>query len=46
MRVNILENAEIGDGSIIGASSLVKGKIPNNCVVAGTPARMIRTDVS
>ncbi len=46
MRVNILGNAEIGDGSIIGASSLAKGKIPNNCIAAGTPAKVVRTDVA
>lgn len=46
MGTNILGNAEIGDGSIIGASSLAKGKIPNNCIAAGTPAKVIRTDVA
>lgn len=46
MRATILYNTEIGDGSIIGAGSLVKGKIPNNCIAAGVPARVVRRDVA
>lgn len=44
-RAFILYNTEIADGSIIGVGSLVKGKIPNNCIVAGVPARVIRKDI-
>lgn len=42
----ILYDTRIGDGSIIGAMSLVKSKIPNNCIAAGIPARVIREDVA
>lgn len=42
----ILYNTDICDGSIIGAGSLVKGKIPNNCIAAGTPAKVIRKNVA
>ena len=42
----ILYNTEIGDGSIIGAMSLVKGKIPNNCIAAGNPAKVIKRNVA
>ena len=28
------------------AMSLVKAKIPNNCIAAGNPARVIRTDIA
>lgn len=45
-RAIILYYTEIGDGSIIGADALVKGKIPNNCIAAGVPARVIRRDVA
>lgn len=38
----ILFKSEICDGSIIGAGSLVKGKIPNNCIAAGIPAQVIK----
>ncbi len=37
----ILMNTEIGDNVIVGAGSVVHGKIPSNCVVAGSPARII-----
>ena len=45
-RSMILYNTEIGNGSIVGAYSLVKSKFPNNCIAAGIPARDIRHDVS
>lgn len=32
----------IGDGSIIGLNSIVKGKFPNNCIVEGSPAKIVR----
>lgn len=39
----ILMGTNIGNNVIIGAGSVVKGKIPNNVVVAGNPARVICT---
>lgn len=39
----ILMGSEIGNNVIIGAGSIVKGKIPDNVVVAGNPARIICT---
>lgn len=36
----------IGMGSIIGARSFVKGVVPPRVVAAGTPARVLRHDVS
>lgn len=37
----ILMNTEIGDNVIVGAGSVVHGKIPSNCVIAGSPAKVI-----
>lgn len=37
----ILPNVTIGDNVIIGANSVVVKDVPDNCVVAGNPARMI-----
>ena len=34
------------DSSIVGAGSLVKGRFTNNVVIAGTPAKVIRTNVT
>ena len=41
MHSTILKGVTIGDNVIIGAGSLVNKDIPNNCVVAGSPARVI-----
>ncbi len=46
MNVVILYNARIEDGSIIGSMSLVKGKIPNNCIAVGIPARVSRKNIA
>ncbi|ENV70840.1 acyltransferase [Acinetobacter towneri] len=37
--------ANVGQGSVIGAFSFVKGKFPNNCIIAGTPAKIIRKNI-
>lgn len=39
----ILMGTHIGDNVIIGAGSVVSGNVPSNCVIAGNPARVIRT---
>lgn len=33
----------LGDNVIVGANSTVKGVFPNNCVIAGSPARILFT---
>jgi acetyltransferase-like isoleucine patch superfamily enzyme len=42
----VLGGADIGDGSVIGAHSIVTGRIPNNVVATGAPARVRRRDVA
>lgn len=41
--VVIIGNIQIGNNVIIGAGSVVTHDIPDNCVVAGNPAKIIKT---
>lgn len=45
-RAVVLGDSKIGKGSIIGACSLVKGIIPNNCIAVGIPAKVKRKNVA
>lgn len=38
----ILPGADIGDGCIIQAGSVVKGKCKSNCIYAGNPAEIVK----
>lgn len=39
----ILKGSSIGDNTIIGAGSIVAGRIPPNVIAAGVPARVLRS---
>lgn len=41
-RATILDGVTIGKGAVIGAHSLVTEDVPDNAIVAGTPAKIIR----
>jgi probable biosynthetic protein (TIGR04098 family) len=41
----IMPGVEIGDGSIVGAGSVVYTDVPSNSVVAGNPARIVEQGV-
>lgn len=38
----LLAGTILGDNCIVGANSLVKGHYPNGCVLAGSPARIVK----
>lgn len=41
----ILPGVKIGSEVIIGSGSIVTKDIPNNCIVAGNPAKIIKTGI-
>lgn len=43
LNVIILKDTVIGDNSVIAAGSVVKGKFPNNVLIQGNPAKIIRS---
>ncbi|PYP02091.1 MAG: hypothetical protein DMD27_16165 [Gemmatimonadetes bacterium] len=42
-RVFVMPGSTIGDGTVIGANSLVSGSIPANSLAVGSPAKVIRS---
>ncbi len=45
-RVTILKGVTIGDNAIIAAGSVVTKNVPNNTIVAGVPAKVIKTNIN
>ena len=44
-RVRIQKGVIIGDNSIVAANSVVTKSIPPNCIAAGVPAKVVKTDI-
>jgi serine O-acetyltransferase len=40
----VIGGIRIGDGAIVGAGSVVTKDVPAHCIVAGNPARILRSD--
>ena len=43
LNATILKGTIIGDNSIISAGSVVKGIFPDNCIISGNPATIVKT---
>lgn len=41
----ICKGVTIGDGSIVAANAVVTKDVPPNCIVAGNPAKIVKTDI-
>lgn len=39
----VMKGVTIGDGAVVGAGSVVTKDVPANTIVAGNPARVIKT---
>ena len=46
MNVIVLKGVTIGEGAIVAAGSVVNKDIPPHCLVAGVPAKVVKTDVT
>lgn len=44
-RVLFLKGAKVGSGTMIGASSMVVGEIPQNVIAIGSPAKVVRENI-
>lgn len=42
-KVTFLDGASIGDGCVVAAGAVVRGQFPDNTVIAGVPAKIIKT---
>jgi acetyltransferase-like isoleucine patch superfamily enzyme len=45
MNATILKGVNIGEGAIVAAGAVVTRSVPPRCLVAGVPARIIKTEV-
>ena len=45
MNATVLKGVTIGEGSIVAAGAIVTKDVPDHCLVAGVPAKIIRRDV-
>lgn len=41
----ICKGVTIGNGSVVAANSVVTKSVPDNCIVAGNPAKIVKTDI-
>ena len=44
-KATFLDGARVGSGCVIAAGSTVRGIVPDNSVIGGTPAKLIKTRI-
>ena len=45
MNVTVLKGVTIGEGAVVAAGSVVNKDVPSHCLVAGVPAKVVKTDI-
>lgn len=45
-RCTVLQGTHIREGSVVGFGSIVKGNFPNNCAIAGVPAKVVKKNIA
>jgi acetyltransferase-like isoleucine patch superfamily enzyme len=43
--VSILKGVHVGDGAIVAAGAVVVKNVPEKCLVAGVPAKVLRENI-
>lgn len=46
MNTIVLKGVTIGEGAVVAAGSVVNKDVPPHCLVAGVPAKVVKTDVT
>lgn len=44
-KATILDGAVVGDGCVIAAGAVVRGTFPDNCVIGGIPAKILKSRI-
>ncbi len=42
-KVTFLDGCQVGNNSVVAAGAVVNGKFPDNCVIGGIPAKVLKT---
>lgn len=44
-KVTVMKNVTVGKGTMVGYGSIVTKSLPENCIAAGSPARVIKRGI-
>ncbi len=42
----VLGGSTVGEGSVLGMGAILKGRVPNNAIAVGSPARVVKRDIA
>ncbi|PKG73141.1 acetyltransferase [Shewanella sp. GutCb] len=41
-KVTLLDGTKVGNGCVVAAGAVVKGEFPDNCIIGGVPAKILK----